>query len=97
MKSGFDCEIVFVARVAEQKKRALIFLCALCVNVRGQLGIYVNSNNYDNVRLQQSCPCGLTVNDQINIHSQINASYLINTPSTLLKLYWASLSNKRPL
>ena len=77
------------------KKRALFLLCALYVNVRDQLGIYVNSNNY--VLLQQSCPCGLTVNDLINAVSQIYASYLINAPSTLIKLYWTSLSNKRPL
>ena len=28
-----------------------------------------------------------TVNDLIDAHFQINASYLINAPSTLLKLY----------
>ena len=28
-----------------------------------------------------------TVNDLINAHFQINASFLINAPSTLLKLY----------
>ena len=40
-----------------------------------------------------------TVNDVIDAHSQINASNLlkINTPSTLLSLYWTILSNKHPL
>ena len=40
-----------------------------------------------------------TVNDVIDAHSQINASNLlkINTPSTLLSLYWTTLSNKHPL
>ena len=37
-----------------------------------------------------------TVNDLINANFQINASYLINTASTLLKLYGTPLSNKRP-
>ena len=36
-----------------------------------------------------------TVNDLIKAHFQINASYLIN--STLLKLYYTPLSNKRSL
>ena len=38
-----------------------------------------------------------TVNDLIKAHFQINASYLINAPSTLLKLYYTPLSNKRSL
>ena len=38
-----------------------------------------------------------TVNDLIKAHIQINASYLINAPSTLLKLYYTPLSNKRSL
>ena len=40
-----------------------------------------------------------TVNDLIDAHSQINATYRlkINTPSTPLSLYWTTLSNKHPL
>ena len=38
-----------------------------------------------------------TVNDLINDHFQINASYLINTPSTWVKFYQTPLSNKRSL
>ena len=39
----------------------------------------------------------ITVNDVINAHFQIIASYLINALSTLLKLYSTPLFNKRPL
>ena len=37
-----------------------------------------------------------TINDLINAHFQMKSSYLINAPSTLFKLYWMPLSNKRP-
>ena len=39
----------------------------------------------------------LSVNDQINAHFQIHASYLINVPSMLLKLFWTPFSNRRSL
>ena len=38
--------------------------------------------------------CKWPINRRPQFH--INASYLINTPSTLLKLYWMPLSNKHP-
>ena len=37
------------------------------------------------------------INERINALFQINASYLINAPSTLLKFSWTPLSNKCPL
>ena len=46
-----------------------------------------------------TCECRnvVTVNDLINARFQINASYLMNTPSVLLKLNYTPLSKKRPL
>ena len=38
-----------------------------------------------------------TVNDVINAHFQIRASYLINASSVLLNLYYTLLCNKHPL
>ena len=37
-----------------------------------------------------------TVNDLINAHLQINVSYLIHAPSTLLKLCYTPFSNEHP-
>ena len=46
-----------------------------------------------------TCECRnvVTVNDIINARFQLNASYLMNTPSVLLKLYYTPLFKKRPL
>ena len=50
--------------------------------------IIIPKNTWEFLRIVFELPCQIdTVNDLINAASQINASYLINAPPTLLSLY----------
>ena len=64
---------------------SILFVAFLCCSISSRkLNVRLNSGHW------------YTVNDLINAHFQISASYRMHTASTLLKLYWTPLFNKRP-